>query len=149
MRRRLDRLLRAKGCAHEAAADLVQETFVVAWRRIDEVPSDEEGARRWLFAVGSGLLANDRRADSRRRQLVDRVRAHSRGVDDRSTAPSTARLTALDGWRSLGPEEQVLLLMKGWEGLDTAGLASLLGCSTHAAEMRVCRARAHLARGFL
>jgi RNA polymerase sigma-70 factor (ECF subfamily) len=35
----------------EDAADVVAETFLVAWRRLDSVPGGDE-ARLWLYAVG-------------------------------------------------------------------------------------------------
>ena len=31
--------------------DLLQETMIRAWRRIEDVPAEPQGARRWLFAV--------------------------------------------------------------------------------------------------
>nr|WP_296073463.1 sigma-70 family RNA polymerase sigma factor [uncultured Actinoplanes sp.] len=34
-----------------AAEDLLQETMIRAWRYLDRVPGDPEGARRWLFTV--------------------------------------------------------------------------------------------------
>lgn len=37
------------------AADVVAESFLVAWRRIDEVPAD---ARPWMFGVARRVLAN-------------------------------------------------------------------------------------------
>jgi DNA-directed RNA polymerase specialized sigma24 family protein len=41
----------------EDAADVVAETFLVAWRRIGEVPIGEE-ARLWLYGVARLTLAN-------------------------------------------------------------------------------------------
>lgn len=41
------------------AADAVAETFLVAWRRLPEVPSGEE-ARPWLYGVARRTLANQR-----------------------------------------------------------------------------------------
>ena len=39
----------------EAAADVVAETFLVAWRRIDSVPAGNQ-ARPWLFDVARRVL---------------------------------------------------------------------------------------------
>ena len=36
------------------APDLLGETMVVAWRRVDELPEDPERARMWLLGVGGG-----------------------------------------------------------------------------------------------
>ncbi|MEV7908225.1 RNA polymerase sigma factor, partial [Streptomyces anulatus] len=47
------------------AADVVAETFTVAWRRMDELPSGEE-ATLWLYGVARRVLANHRRGEVRR-----------------------------------------------------------------------------------
>lgn len=51
------------------AADAVAETFLVAWRRLGEVPDGRE-ARLWLFGVCRRVLANHRRGELRRRHLA-------------------------------------------------------------------------------
>ena len=47
-------------CAPDDAADVASETFVVAWRRIADIP-DEPAVRPWLFGVARRVLANQRR----------------------------------------------------------------------------------------
>src|ERR1044072_5878697 len=49
----------------EDAADVVAETYVVAWRRIAELPRGEAG-RLWLYGVARRVLANHRRGERRR-----------------------------------------------------------------------------------
>src|SRR5437764_8674339 len=44
----------------EEAADLLGEVYLVAWRRMEQLPRDAE-ARLWLFGVARRLLANHRR----------------------------------------------------------------------------------------
>src|SRR5918992_1551637 len=58
----------------EDAADVVAETFLVAWRRMDKVPAGDE-ARLWLYGVARRQLANQRRGELRRSRLADRLRA--------------------------------------------------------------------------
>jgi Sigma-70 region 2 len=41
------------------AEDVVAETFLVAWRRLDELPEDPKA---WLLGVARRILANQRRA---------------------------------------------------------------------------------------
>jgi len=55
------------------AADVVAETFVVAWRRLDDVPTGQ-AARPWLFGVARRVLANHYRGERRRLALADRLR---------------------------------------------------------------------------
>lgn len=79
-RDRLDRLYRdharsvyrcaATRLSPQDAEDVVCEVFVVAWRRITEVPPYELG---WLLRVTRNVMANHLRAGSRRAALVRRV----------------------------------------------------------------------------
>ncbi|GGP14496.1 sigma-70 family RNA polymerase sigma factor [Nonomuraea glycinis] len=49
----------------EDAADVVAETYVIAWRRITELP-DGEADKLWLYGVARRVLANHRRSERRR-----------------------------------------------------------------------------------
>ena len=53
------------------ADDLVAETFLVAWRRLDVVPEDDP--LPWLLAVAANVRRNQARSRRRYRNLVDRV----------------------------------------------------------------------------
>lgn len=57
----------------EDAADIVAETFLVAWRRLGDVPLGPE-ARLWLYGTARRVLANHRRGMGRRSRLADRLR---------------------------------------------------------------------------
>jgi RNA polymerase sigma-70 factor (ECF subfamily) len=46
----------------DMAQDVVAETFLVAWRRLDDVPAD---ALPWLYGVARRVLANQRRSADR------------------------------------------------------------------------------------
>jgi RNA polymerase sigma-70 factor (ECF subfamily) len=48
--------------------DAVAEVFLIAWRRLDDVPDGSE-ARPWLYGVARRVLANQARADARRVRL--------------------------------------------------------------------------------
>src|SRR5215469_13461565 len=63
----------------EDAADVIAETFLTCWRRLEEVPPGLE-ARLWLFGVARRTLANHHRGERRRLALADRLR------DDLATA---------------------------------------------------------------
>ncbi len=68
------------------AADVVAEVFLVAWRRLDDVPPGDR-ARLWLYGVARGVLANQRRAAARRSRLGDRL-AGAVAVEIGPTPPS-------------------------------------------------------------
>jgi DNA-directed RNA polymerase specialized sigma24 family protein len=56
----------------EDAADAVAETFLIAWRRLEDVPRGD-GARPWLLGVARRVLANQRRGVRRHVGLADRL----------------------------------------------------------------------------
>lgn len=125
------------------AADVLAETFLTAWRRLDDVPAGDE-ARLWLYGTARRILANHRRGEWRRLALADRLR------DELATAyrPSDHTGAVADiaaAFRRLPPPEQELLALAGWEGLDAGQIAAVVGCSRNAARIRLHRARRRLA----
>ena len=52
----------------EDAADVVAETFLVAWRRLDDV--DERSALPWLYAVARRVLLSQQRATRRQHAIA-------------------------------------------------------------------------------
>src|SRR5580704_2381365 len=51
--------------------DLVEETLIVVWRRIDSVPSDAE--LPWMLGVARNVLRNARRSKNRRSAFESRL----------------------------------------------------------------------------
>lgn len=127
----------------EDAADVVAETFLVAWRRLEEMPAGE-GERLWLYAVARRVTANVRRAEGRRTRLAQRlaeaVRTEVAAHPDRGREASEA-LRAMAG---LGEEDRELLLLVSWEGLSPKEAGKVLGISSLAARSRLHRARRRL-----
>jgi RNA polymerase sigma-70 factor (ECF subfamily) len=59
----------------QTAADCLAETFLVAWRRLDDIP-DGDGALGWLYGVARRVLANEYRRTHRSRRLLTRIESH-------------------------------------------------------------------------
>jgi RNA polymerase sigma-70 factor (ECF subfamily) len=57
----------------DAAADATADVFVVAWRRIAEMPDGNE-SRLWLFGVARLTLQNEMRRRRRHDTLTERLR---------------------------------------------------------------------------
>ncbi|GAA1567620.1 RNA polymerase sigma factor [Kribbella sancticallisti] len=125
------------------AADIVAETMLVAWRRIDEVPADDT-ARLYLYGVARRVLANHRRGQVRRDKLAERLRSQLAEVtpDLASLADSTAVIQ--DGLAQLSDDDRELILLTAWDGLDPREAAVVLGVPSRTVRTRLHRARARL-----
>jgi RNA polymerase sigma factor (sigma-70 family) len=124
------------------AADAIAETFTTAWRRIDDVPAGDE-ALLWLYGVARRVLANHRRGESRRTALALRLRAELTEHAEPGVDGDHAEVRAAFG--RLTDDDRELLSLVGWEGLSTAEIATVLGCSRGAVRLRLHRARKRLA----
>ncbi len=127
----------------EDAADVVAETFLVAWRRLDEVPVGSR-ERLWLYAVARRVTANARRAEGRRTRLAERLAETLRTELATHPDPGGEAAEALRAMAGLGEEDRELLLLVTWEGLSPSEAGRVLGLSSLAARSRVHRARRRL-----
>lgn len=124
----------------DAAAELAQEVFVIAWRRRVEVPDRQ---LPWLYGVTRRLLANHWRARQATPVRVDDQQL-SIAADEHS---ATDRLTDIRrALATLSEADQELLRLIGWEELSLAEAAAVLGCSPATAAVRLHRARGRLTR---
>ncbi|WP_405927486.1 RNA polymerase sigma factor [Streptomyces sp. NBC_00035] len=149
-------LLRRAGA--DMAEDVLSETMLVLWRRIDDVPGPGTGSDPdpepnadpdpspdevlpWCYGVARGCLANARRADGRRLRLVERlIRTQQRpptGVSDHSD------LHAALG--ALGVLDREVVQLWAWEELAPRQIAEVTGMTSNAVSIRLHRAKKKLA----
>jgi RNA polymerase sigma-70 factor (ECF subfamily) len=138
----------ARRVGPDAAGDVAAETFLTAWRRLDDVPEREP--LPWLYATARRCLANEVRGQARSDRLSNRMRAEvgaARGRAPDGLAESVAeRLDVLAALATLPAQAQEALRLTEWEQLDDATAARVAGCSTTAFKVRLHRARRRLAR---
>jgi RNA polymerase sigma-70 factor, ECF subfamily len=127
----------------QSADDVVADVFVVAWRRLADVPDDP---LPWLLGVARRMLANRRRGDAREHTLRDRIRSEqfTAAVPSGADAPPAGEevWTAL---RALSERDREALLLVAWEGLSTARAARVLGVRANTFAARLYRARRRFA----
>jgi RNA polymerase sigma-70 factor (ECF subfamily) len=128
------------------AEEVVAETFLVAWRRLDALPAE---ALPWLLAVARRTLANKRRGDDRRTALHLRLAtaaAPASQSTSESLLPGDTELSdrVTYALRSLPPGEHDALTLLAWDGLTPAEIATVLGCTRGAVHLRLFRARRRL-----
>jgi RNA polymerase sigma factor (sigma-70 family) len=128
----------------EDAADIVAETFGVAWRRIGDVPPAPE-SRLWLYGVARRILANQRRGELRRRRLSDRLREELRATGAADASSQDERALAVgEALAALPEQDREVLLLANWEGLTPAEIATVIGVPGATARTRLHRARGRL-----
>jgi RNA polymerase sigma-70 factor (ECF subfamily) len=117
--------------------DLVEETMIVVWRRLDSVPTDAE--LPWMLGVARNVLRNARRSKNRRSAfeatlppVADEASAEEHVIADTSVREALA---------ALSDDDREVLLLNAWDGLDTHALAAYLVISTNAAAVRLSRAQ--------
>ena len=71
----------------ERAKDVAAETFLVAWRRLENVPAEP---RAWLLGVARKVIADQFRSQTRREALAARVRG-AQAASGRSRSRGRAR----------------------------------------------------------
>lgn len=117
------------------ADDVTSEVFVVAWRRLEDVP---DHAVPWLLGCARRVLMHHYRRCRRDVALIGRLGANTAGqvLSDQPLARALSELSDRD---------RELLLLIAWEGLTPAEAATVLGCSRNALAVRLHRARRRLA----
>jgi RNA polymerase sigma-70 factor (ECF subfamily) len=122
------------------ADDLVAQTFLTVWRKLDQVPAEP---LPWLYGVARHALLDGWRDKQREGRLYERLSADAllpAADDDLDVAFDVRRALT-----TLSEPDQELLRLSAWEDLRPAEIADVLGCSAATASVRLHRARRRLA----
>ncbi len=128
----------------DTAQEVVSETFLVAWRRLADVPGEP---LPWLLVVARNTIANHRRSHHRARLLAQEVARLELVVPRPSDATDglvSERDALLRVLARLTSREREALLLVAWDGLTTEEAAVVAGCSPTAFKVRLHRARRRL-----
>lgn len=137
-----DPLLRyfARRAPVDAVEDLLADTFLVLWRRLDDVPGG--GELPWSYGVARRILANRRRSASLAARMVAPfgITLDPRAPDERYGAdPTLAAAIA-----RLAPLDAEIVRLWAWEELAPREIAAALELSANAVSIRLTRAKARL-----
>jgi RNA polymerase sigma-70 factor, ECF subfamily len=123
----------------DTADDVLADTLLVLWRRLDDVPGGDE-ALPWTYAVARNALANALRGSRRQRRLAYRITVTDPPgeVAPAEPEPDDRVSSALERMR---PDEAELLRLWAWEQLGPVEIATVLGLSPNAVSIRLHRAR--------
>lgn len=132
----------------EEAEEAVAETFLTAWRKIDDVPHREEDALPWLFAVAYRVLGHQWRSASRHSRLIEKLSgvgvAPIAAPEDYVVVDQESR-QVLDALGRLREKDQEMLRLSIWEELSHSMIAQMLSMSEESVRKRLSRARKSLA----
>jgi len=129
------------------AADVVAETFVAAWRRIDEIP-EGPATKAWLLGVARRIIVAQAKGDRRDAELTEQL-AEQFG-QRYGTASPVERLVQISvigaAIERLSENDRELLFLVAWDQLQPAEIGALLGLPGPVVRKRLQRARKRLRR---
>jgi RNA polymerase sigma-70 factor, ECF subfamily len=136
----------------ELARDLLQEAFLRAWRRLEELaPLPEARQRAWLFTVARNLAIDSYRTGAARQAAEAALRQHAATRETTIAGPhqrvelgeQVARLDA--AIRELPEEQRVTLSLATAGGLTSRQIGEALGEPPGTVRYRLSQARKQLA----
>ena len=83
--------------------DVVADAFLVAWRRVDDLPRDLSEARAWLFGIARHCVLNAVRSAGRLEALAVRIADTPRAVQLTATDAVEDGVDLVAAWRQLDP----------------------------------------------
>ena len=123
----------------ESVDDVVAETFLVAWRRLEDVPSE---SLPWLLAVARNVIATQRRGALRRGALHLRLRSTAVEPVEQLAVEELGPVAA--ALASLSEKDREALTLIVWDGLQPSRAAAVLGESPGTFRVRLHRAKRRL-----
>jgi RNA polymerase sigma-70 factor (ECF subfamily) len=129
----------------QEAEDALQSTFLNAFRALERgiVPYSESA---WLFKIAENVCLTRRRSAFRRRRLETPIAIdESHASPEHETERARDRLVDLTGaLQGLPARQRHAIVLREWQGLNYAEIASELGLSESAVETLLHRARRSL-----
>jgi RNA polymerase sigma-70 factor (ECF subfamily) len=131
----------------EDAADVLSETYLIAWRKLEKIPPGDS-ARLWLFGVAANVL---RRGVTRHRSSQALIERLAREPQDTGQTESPEREDQTNralraGLATLTARDREILTLTAWEGLTPKQIATVTGLPTNLIRVRLHRARSRLKR---
>jgi RNA polymerase sigma-70 factor (ECF subfamily) len=127
----------------QTADEVVGDVFLVAWRRLAEVPDDP---LPWLLGVARRALANRRRTVAREQALHGRIQSELAASAAESLTGAGSDERVFGALRRLDERDREVLLLVAWEGLTPAQGAAVIGVRPNTFSTRLSRARRRFQR---
>ncbi len=134
--------------SRQDAEDITQETFIRAFRSINQL-RDEERLSAWLYSIASHLCLDH----IRRRKLITWLPWSKEENEDREGAGDVAfEMGESDlvrrALKELPPKDRVCLALRTIEGFSCGEIAGMMSCTEAAVWNRLARARSKFAAAY-
>jgi RNA polymerase sigma-70 factor, ECF subfamily len=125
----------------QLADEVVSEVFLVAWRRLDQLPPDP---LPWLLVTARNVIGSEFRAAVRQESLAAELASWGSAVASDIADEVSERQAVLRALAALSEADRELLTLSAWHGLSPRDAAAVVGCSTATYFVRLHRARRRL-----
>ena len=135
---------------HDRAADIAQDTFIKAYRKLDTL-TDPGAARSWLYRIATNT-ALDAMRRSRHTVRIDEGEDRPVEQPDGGPGPETQVLSGLLDERigrsllHLKPNHRQCLILSDIEDMSAAQIGEVMGMTGGAVRVLLCRARGEMRR---
>jgi RNA polymerase sigma factor (sigma-70 family) len=124
-------------------ADIVAEVFLVAWRRLADVPAPPKELP-WLYGVARNVLNSHFRTTQRSLALVQRLSFEERMSDESLSGASDLELRVERAINQFSDVDREIFRLIHWEDLSHVEVAVAMDLTPKAVERRVARSRARI-----
>ena len=129
------------GANRQDAEEVVIETFLVCWRRFDELPDPPIA---WLLGVAKFVLLNNRRSYSRRQALLRKLALARLDPSSASSGSAISPEAVMEAFWQLDQADRQVLELLVWREMTQEEAAAVLGCTRNAVTKRFRQARRRL-----
>jgi len=135
---------------HDRAADITQDTFIKAYRKLDTV-TEATSTRAWLYRIATNTAIDD----MRRRRLVspmgDDAPMYANRPDQSPGPEAQVMASTLDervqrALMQLRPNHRQCLLLSDLDDMSAQQIGDVMGISYAAVRTLLCRARGEMRR---
>lgn len=121
------------------SSEIVDEIFLTAWRRRDDIPDDPDAQMMWLYATGRRTMANTLRWRAR----LDLFNRTTSALAENAASNNSSETTILvhDCLSRLRKNDREILLLIEWDDLSISEAAKVLEISEAAVTKRLKQAR--------
>lgn len=133
-----------RGQTPEDAADLLNDTLLVLWRKETALPDNDTEARMWVYGVARRVLSTHRRTERRRSTLHAKLRSELAGSMGHTRHPGTESQTVHSALDALDILDQEIIRLVYWDGFSLAETSRLLDLPEGTVRSRHHRARTSL-----